>query len=65
MGAFGGDSVGDFVVIASLILAVLNFVEFLLCFADWWHSPNAKTWWAALSWLGSTCFWVIRGVMHV
>ena len=56
---------GDFVVIASLMLAVLNFVEFLLCFADWWHSPNAKTWWAALSWLGSTCFWVIRGVMPV
>ena len=55
----------DFVVIASLILAVLNFVEFMLCFADWWHSPSAKTWWAALSWLGSTIFWVVRGVMPV
>lgn len=51
------------VLTASLILAALNAMEFALCVIDWHHSPSAKTLWAALSWLGSTMFWLIRGLV--
>ena len=50
---------------ASLILAMLNFIEFALCVADWWRTPSSRNWWAALSWMGSTLFWIVRGSMPV
>ena len=45
------------------LLAALNAVEAWLCWRDYKSSKTDKAMWALLSWVGSTAFWIVRGVV--
>ncbi len=47
------------------LLATLNAGEAALCLKDWQHDRTPKAFWALAAWIGSTAFWVIRGVVPV
>lgn len=53
------------VMTASLLLALANLIEFFICVKAWWEDKTAKSWWGALTWLGSAFFWLFRGSMPV
>lgn len=44
-----------------VMLAIFNAIEAGLCFLDFGYNPSAKTFVAALAWVGSTAFWLYRG----
>lgn len=47
------------------VLAALNAAEAMLCAADWHHTPTPRNAVALAAWLGSTVFWVVRGILPV
>lgn len=47
------------------MLAALNAAEAVLCLQDFRHNPTPKALWALAAWIGSTAFWIVRGVVPV
>ena len=50
---------------ASIILAMLNCIEFLICATDWYYSSTMRNFVAAAAWFGSAMFWLARSVVPV
>ena len=46
------------------ILAALNAIEAMFCAADWYYTPNVRNAVIWATWLGSTLFWIVRGMMQ-
>ena len=47
------------------LLATLNAGEAALCFQDFRHDPTPRAFWALAAWIGSTAFWIVRGVFPI
>ena len=45
------------------LLAALNAGEAALCLQDFRHDRTPKAFWALAAWIGSTAFWIVRGVL--